>query len=201
MTITNGYCTLAQFKQRAGITSTDAARDADLELIIQAASRKIDQFCGRVFYASSSAGESRYYTAQNRERVYIDDHTSITALETDDDGDGTIETTWTTSDYWEMPLTSFQGTDWPYMWLQIKPEGSYSFPAGLPNGVKITGIFGWSSVPDEVREACLMIANRQWQRRAAPFGVLGANEFGAPTIITRVDPDILGLLEPYRRIV
>ena len=198
MTITNGYATLAQFKQRTGITSTDANRDTDLELIIQASSRKIDQYCGRVFYATA-AGVVRYFTAQNVHRCYVNDYTALTAVETDDDGDGTIETTWAATDYRKMPIQDAGGL-WPYTFLEVMPQGNYTFPKGLTGGVKLTGTWGWTAVPDEVREACLLTSNRLWQRRAAAFGVLGSNEFGAPTVITKLDPDIQSLLEPFRRI-
>jgi hypothetical protein len=201
--IVNGYCTLNQFKQRfMPETKADASRDADLELIIQAVSRKIDQSCGRVFYESSSAADTvRYFTAQHPHRCYIDDVHTITTLKTDDDGDGIAETTWSaTADYWAMPRNTPFGA-WPYMWLQVMPEGSYTFPAGLVNGVEVTGAFGWAAVPDEIREACLLQSNRIWQRRAAPFGVLGANEFGAPVVINKLDPDIQGLLELYMRTI
>ena len=91
MAITNGYATLAQFKQRFGLSTSDASRDADLELIIQSCSRQIEKQTGRMFYAGT-AGTVRYYTAQNPYRLYLDDFTAITALVTDDDGDGTAQT-------------------------------------------------------------------------------------------------------------
>lgn len=197
MTITNGYATLVQFKQRVGIDTTDANRDTDIELIIQAASRKIDQHCGRVFYAGT-AGVARYFKAQGIYRVYTDDFTAITELATDDNGDGTHENTWAATDYIKLPVNAPFG--WPYTYIETSVYGNYTFPRGLTNGVKITGTWGWTAVPDEVREACLLIGNRLWQRKAAPFGVAGSNEFGVPTIITKIDPDAADLLQPYVRI-
>lgn len=197
MTITNGYATLAQFKQRYGLTTTDAARDADIELIVQAVSRLIEKRTGRTFFAGT-AGTARYYTATSSARVYIDDYATITAVATDDDGDGTIETTWAATDYIKLPTNSTYGE--PYSWLEVTPLGAYRFPCGLRNGVKITGTNGWAAIPDEIREACLMQSYRLWQRRAAPFGVMGANEFGVSTVITKLDPDIEQLLAPFMRV-
>jgi len=197
MAITNGYCTLAEFKQRFGITSVDSSRDADLEKVIQAASRKIDKYCGQSFY--SDTGDSiKYYTAPTQYRVYVDPIQTITSLLTDDDGDQTYENTWATTDYYLLPANSPMG--WPYTYIEVTPQGNYSFPRDLRNGVKITGLFGWSAVPDEVREACFLTANRYWMRRTAPFGVAGANEFGAPVIMTKLDPDVIEQLSPFVRI-
>jgi hypothetical protein len=51
MTITNGYTTLAQFKEyltpEAG---TDTGDDALMEALIEMASRAIERHTGRVFY-------------------------------------------------------------------------------------------------------------------------------------------------------
>jgi hypothetical protein len=87
------------------------------------------------------------------------------------------------------------------MWLEIMPLGNYRFPCHLTDGVKITGTFGWTAVPDEIREACLLQSNRLWQRRSAAFGVMGANEFGVQIVITKLDPDIQGMLAPFVRLV
>ncbi len=198
MTITHGYCTLAELKRRIGLDTYDTDRDTDLELLIQAASRKIDKHCGRYFYAGT-AGTISYVTAQSAYRVYMNDFSAITAVETDDDGDGTYENSWASTDYIKMPINLPYG--WPYTWLQVSAYGDYSFPRGLTNGVKITGTDGWVAVPDEVREAAFLLCNRLWQRRNAPFGVAGANEFGVPVVIVKLDPDVIELLNPFTKAI
>lgn len=197
MTITNGYCTILEFRQRFGLATVDGPRDADIEKVIQASSRKIDKHCGRSFYSDTADG-TKYYTAPSSYRVYVDDLQTVTALYTDDDGDGTYENTWQTTDYHLLPLNSPMG--WPYTYIEVKPEGDFTFPRNLRAGVKLVALFGWSAVPDEVREACLITANRLWQRRNAPFGVAGANEFGAPVILTKLDPDVIELLAPFLKV-
>ena len=197
MTITNGYCTMIEFRQRFGLATVDGARDADIEKVIQAASRKIDLHCGRSFY-SDTADSTKYFTAPSPYRVYVNDLQSVTALYTDDDGDQTYENTWQTTDYYLLPENPPSG--WPYTYIEITPEGNYTFPRKLRKGVKITGLFGWAAVPDLVREACFLTANRYWQRRNAPFGVAGANEFGAPVILTKLDPDVIEMLAPYVKV-
>lgn len=195
------YCTLAEFRARFA-SSSATANDASITAAITAASRLIDKKCGRTFTLASSTAVSdsvRYFTPEDPRRCYIDDLYSITSLETDDDGDGTIELTWAATDYVLLPTSSYFG--WPYTWVEIMPEGDYTFPKRLRNGVKITGKWGWAAVPDEIREATLLQSNRIWSRRGAPFGVLGANEFGAPTVITKLDPDIEVMVEPFVRLV
>lgn len=202
MSITNGYATLTEFKQRFGVSTTDANRDADIEKIIEAVSRSIDYTTGTVFYAST-AGTSRYFPVQYPCKVFIDDCTAITAVKCDYDWDGTAETTLTaTTDYLLGPLNSGPALAGVYQWIECTPWSSYGgFPVGNPRGLLITGTFGNSSAAavDLAREACLLQSNRLWARRGAPFGVAGANEFGVPTVIVKLDPDVAQMLEPVTR--
>ena len=58
MSITNGYCTLAEFKADKRIQSTDSDDDSVIESIIEDASRMIDYVCNRTFYART---ETHYF--------------------------------------------------------------------------------------------------------------------------------------------
>ena len=59
MAITNGYVTLANFKEYAiPNAGTDAADDSLIEIIIEGVSRYIDDQTGRRFYGSS---ETHYF--------------------------------------------------------------------------------------------------------------------------------------------
>jgi len=68
MAITNGYCSLAEIKSALRIT--DSVDDSLLELSVNAASREIDGYCERVFYASST---TRIYAPQTSTLCEIDD--------------------------------------------------------------------------------------------------------------------------------
>ena len=199
--ITNGYGTLAAFKTRFGVQGTDAARDVEIEAIIQGVSRAIDKYTGREFF-SSAADEARYFTSEDYENLFTDDICSITSLKTDDDADGTFETTWQTSDYRTLPLNRTANIT-PIMWITLKPNGNYTFPKH-DGGVEITGKFGYctlANAPDAVREACYLQAHRIWMRQAAPFGVVGSADMGTVNVITQLDPDVKLMLEPYRRLI
>lgn len=193
MTMINPYATLAQVKQRIGASWTEAAQDADLELVIQGASRRIDTITGRTFY-KSAADETRYYTPTLSCRIYTDDIVSVTSIETG--ADGVYSETWDTGDY---ILSPSHGGTLPYSWIEVVPWSARAFTCGGRNSVKVTGIFGWAAVPDEIREAAILLSSRLWARRNSPFGVLGAGEFGQPIAISKTDPDIDGLLSGYTR--
>jgi len=198
MAITNGYATLAQVKQRIGITDTDANRDTDLELVIGAVSRLIDMRAGRVFYTQAIATE-RIYTPQAACRVYVDDFTAVTSIALDETMDGTYSTALVAADYWLSPIVSYGG-QWPYTYIELRPWSNHSFSVGQRNSVKITALWGWAAVPDDIREACILQSARVWARRNSPFGVIGAAEFGQPIAIGKVDPDVEAMLQPYVRL-
>lgn len=135
MTITNGYCTLTELKNRLDISSTDATRDAYMHQMIEAASRWIDNVTGRTFYALTA---TRYFTATDEYSVRVNGLLSVTTLKTDEDGDRTYETTWQTTDYDLMPYN-----DTPYLWVEVSPNSSYLFPL-TRRGVQIAGSWGWT---------------------------------------------------------
>lgn len=134
MSAVNGYCTLADVKARADLTTTDTTRDAFVEQMIEAASRWIDQHTGRHFYALTA---TRYFTAQDGLALRVSDLASVSTLKTDEDGDRTYETTWAATDYDLLPYNHP-----PYQWLEVTPNGLNVFPA-VRKGVQIAGVWGW----------------------------------------------------------
>ncbi len=203
MTIENGYCTLAEFKAEyfpPGVTTTVA--DSVIEKKIEAASRAIDKHCKRFFYQSAlgeNESESRYYTALDANTLMvIDDIETLDSLKTDDDCDRIYETEWAGTDYDLMPDNAALHNE-PYTWIETAPNGTLSFPTHHL-GVEITGTFGWPEVPDDVQQACLLLAMRLMARKNAPLGITGNADFGVMRVL-KEDPDVLMLLEPYIKIV
>jgi len=157
------------------ITKHDPTRDAIIESMVEAVSRSIDDWCGRVFYTSATT--ARYYTATDRALLFVDDLISIDAngLVTDEDGDRTYENTWATTDYILLPENA--ATDGkPYTMIQIDGyQGDYCWPVGIPKGVKITGTWGYAAaVPKNVKEACLLMTEQLYKRKDAIFGTVGS---------------------------
>lgn len=191
MAIVNGYGTLDQFKTRYSIQGTDALRDAQIELNIQGMSRLVDGYCRRRFFVAA-ADETRYFTAIDYGHLFLpDDLNSITSIKTDDDGDGTYENTWATTDYLTMPPNRIADIT-PITWLILRPAGARMFPL-YEAAVEIVGKFGYctlANIPDLVREATLLQSYRWYMRSEAPFGVVGSAEMGQMRAITKIDPDV-----------
>lgn len=197
MTITNGYCTLDELRARLDYPAASETKDGIMEDCIEAASRWIDDYCGRRFYADTT-NSTRYYTAVTFARLFLDDDViSIGTLATDDAGDRTYSTTWAATDYDLLPENAAANGK-PYTMIEITPSGNYQFPI-YRKGVRIYGKFGLSC-PHDVREACLLQASRLYRRKDAPFGIAGVTELGVVQTIDAVDRDVKALLAPWRKL-
>ena len=189
------YVALSELKSALGITSS--TDDAFLTLAIGAAETAINDLCGRKFTADGSAS-ARTYRAQPYLCV-TDDVSTLTGLvvKTDTNGDGTFDTTWSSSDYQVEPLNNLvKGRSVN----NLRAVGDYLFPVygdGLAS-VEVTANWGWPAVPDPIEQATLMMASRLYGRKASPMGVIGVGDFG-PVRISRSDPDVAHMLMDYRR--
>lgn len=196
MAITNGYATLAEVKAAARIT--DSVDDALLEIAIESASRAIDGHTHRNFTVAGTVATDRVFTASNSDFVWIDDVASTTGLviKTADNLDANFATTWLAADYQLEPLNGVsEGISWPY--TRIRSTGNKGFPYGSGlAGVQVTARWGWSAVPTAIKQACIILAGRQFKRYDSPLGVAGFGDLGAMRV-SRVDPDVATLIEPY----
>lgn len=196
MAITNGYCTLAEIK--ASLNITDSVDDTALESAVTAASRMIDDYTERFFYANGSAPSpvTRYYTALDAYTINIDDITTVTEVATDDNFDFTYGTVFTTSDFMVEPINNpIKG----YPYNRLLAIGSYIFPYQLPQAVRVKGIWGFTAVPPEVNIATLIQSSRLFGRRQSPFGIAGSPEMGTVRLYSRLDADVEVLLRPFRK--
>lgn len=200
MSITNGYCTLAELRGEMGITgATDTTDDSRLELAIESASRYLDERCGWRFYVTST-DESRYYTAEHAGYLDVPEGiVTLTTLACDQDGDRTYEETWTvTTDYDLTPDNAALDGE-PYTRIVVSPIGRYGFPKWR-KGVKLTGRFGFAtSAPKAIKRACVLKAQQLVMRKDMPFGVMSASAVGTLSLSVPTDSDIEALLRPYVR--
>ncbi len=195
MAITNGYTTLAVLKSSMRIPADDTMDDALLETAIESASRQIDGHCERVFYSGTA---TRVYTPNDNFVTETDDIVSITSLMTTSDGSG-FDTTWTATDYQLEPLNGVAG-GLVSPATQIRAVGNYIFTViGKEATVQVTGTFGWSSVPVAIKQATLILAQRQFKRYDSPLGVAGFGDIGVVRV-SRIDPDVASLIAPFRRV-
>jgi hypothetical protein len=199
MAITNGYSTLAELKGALGIPSSDTASDSALELSIESASRQIDSHCERVFYQTIAA--TRVFTPNDYDYVEIDDLYSLTSLKTSTDADGGFDQTWSSpTDYQLEPLNGRAGGIVSPA-TGIRAVGDLVFPNnGAEATVQVVGNFGWSAVPTEIKMASLILAGRLWKRFDSVLGVAGFGPDLGIVRVSRFDPDIAALTDPYKRI-
>lgn len=194
------YATLAELKGYVGIT--DTADDVTLQLALDAAALQVDQFCDRTFAADASP-TVRYYSPTDPGRLDIDPISTLTGLivATDENGDGTYETTWTINTDYRVEPVNAGAAGQPWTWLTAL--GTRWFPRlQYRPGVSVTARFGWPGgvAPAAVKQATLLQASRLWKRKDAPFGVAGSVEFGSELrLLAKLDPDVESLLRPYRR--
>lgn len=195
MAITNGYCTLADVK--AALRITDTIDDALLENSINSASRMIDQYCNRYFY-SSSAGEVRYYKANDGFVCWIDDAQSISEIKTASTDPLIFDTTWEAGDYQVLPANRWaNGAYYPI--TGITATDNYLFPVWADMAlVKVTGQFGWESVPEPIKFACIIQASRLFKRLESPLGVAGVSDIGIMRVGANIDGDVAQLINPFR---
>ena len=185
------YTTVEAVKSRLHIEE-DAQHDETIRVVITGVSRWIEWYCGRRFTAAASA--TRYYTAEDGEVVYVDDLQSVSALATDD-GSRTYGTSWSAS---QFDLAPYNAVADGLPCTKIYATRGYAFPAGK-RGVRVTGSFGWTAVPEAVEQACALQAMRLFKRDQAIFGVVGSAELGQQLVIPKMDPDVMLLLAPLRR--
>lgn len=161
--------------------------DAQLALAIAAASRAIDRLCRRQF-GLVAAPEARYYRPRwdRRRCAYVvdtDDLMTVTGLLVDDEA--------VASPVLLPRNAAANGRPWTTLELGTTTPASE---------VEVTARWGWTAIPDTVKEACLLQGSRVFARRGAPFGIAGSPDSGSEMrLLAKVDPDVAVSLEDYRR--
>lgn len=199
MSITNGYATLSDVKSALRIS--DSIDDSLIEIAIESASREIDGYCERVFYSTAA---TRVYIPRDPFVCDIDDLVSVTTIKTSTTGQ-TFDVTWAATDYQLEPVNGVSGgLVQPY--TRFRAVGNYTLPVwdsvtlqANEATVQVAGVFGWSAIPVAVKQACIILAMRQFKRYDSPLGVAGFSDLGVIRV-GRVDPDVEALLSPYRKV-
>lgn len=199
MAIVNGYCTLPEL--RTWMSDTGSILPTELlENAITATSRMIERYTGRKFWKDAIPNVRRYRVTET-DIAWVDDIASTTDLvvKTDDLADGTFATTWSSTDYDLSPFNADVETDVPYAFHRIHAVERL-FPVNYyRRTLEVTAQFGWSSVPEQVKQACLMKSNILVLRKDSPYGIAGFSEFGVVRINRTEDPEITRLLAPFVR--
>ncbi len=131
--MSNAYASLTQLKNSLGITATDD--DAVLLQMLESASRWIDSYTNREFFAATA---TRTFDGSGGSSFLVPDLLSVTTLKFDKDLDQTFEETWTEgTDFFLRPDNSF-----PRYEVKTTPNGNYSMSAGVQM-VEIDGLWGY----------------------------------------------------------
>jgi hypothetical protein len=165
------YGTVDQLIQRIELSAEpDADRVTMLEELLDAISRKIDNFCGVPdnWFIAEDPESIKYFLADGKPWLRIPECIEVTAV--------AVKDTYTDTTYtsWDSPSSAYAGDgDWlpasgtyeyplygrlPYTLLIVDPNGDFSV---FTNGVKlptvqVTAKWGYSaSVPADIREATL----------------------------------------------
>jgi hypothetical protein len=194
MAIANGYASLTQIKAAARIT--DAVDDSLLEMAVESASRMIDAECDRNFYSSGTA--TRDFTPNDLYTVDTDDLTTIVSVKLDDTGDLTFPITLAVTDFQTEPLNQRVSGN-PYPIYRLRMIGDYLLPIwGNQATVRIQGVYGFTPLPIQVTQACIIQASRIFKRLDSPLGVAGFGDMGAIRV-GKVDPDVAMLIRPFKK--
>lgn len=205
------YCGIEEFKSRNSIPLTNHADDYEISMAIQAASGWINRYCGTHFFQVT---EARTYPISNIYYLPIDQILpgSITSFLIDYDGDGVYETSWTEGNNYQVYREgntynkNYAGIDRPFDYVKVvlggpvTVAGGQFFPFVWPfthdDRVKITGTWGWSTIPPEVNHACLIMATQLFREKDSPWGIAGVGDLGA--IRTQQSPFLIDLLRPFK---
>jgi hypothetical protein len=203
------YATVAELKAYISPGIQDNADDAALALSITAASRSIDSATGRQFgkVDPDDPPVAMVYgpTSRGRAAVAIDDLMDTTDLVVEVAGGDGI--------YWDgvygAPLV-LDGTAgfslYPWNapaagrpWTMLVGAAGVRWPT-RERAVRVTARWGWTAVPAEVRQACLIQASRIFRRKDAPFGIAGSPELGSEMrLLSKLDPDVAVLVSGLKR--
>jgi hypothetical protein len=192
------YATLAQVK--AALRITDSVDDTLIEMARESASDLIDGYTGRTFTTSGTV--TRVFAPADDYVLQTDDIAGTALTITSSTGaDGVFDVTWKTTDYQLEPLNGVSnGQAVPF--TRIRAIQDYLWPtAGGEATVRVTGVYGFPSVPIVVTQATVLQASRIFTRLQSPLGVAGFGEMGVVRVTRALDPDVAALVEPYRRIV
>lgn len=205
------YCEQAMLKEYLGITA--AINEWQLAQAIKAASRSVDNYCGRRFWLDPDPVTRTFVAAGSIGLEFPDDgigDLTGLAVATDPAGDATYPTVWAPADYQLLPIDAPYAAPEPQPWTAIQAVGTLTFPfvggwrsisVGRQDRVQITARWGWPAVPDAVVSACLIKAAALYHRKDSPQGIAGFGDFGVVRLSRREDTDVCGLLDPYRWLV
>ena len=202
MALTNCYCTIEQARIAIGLKVDDETQDTELELIVNATCRLIDDAVDRPhgFWVDGSV-TTREYDVDDLHCVDVEDISTTTGLIVKlDDGSGTYPTTLTLgTDFVLLPRNADKR--YPVRpFEQIQAGGGTTFLVnnnGLAS-MQVTAKHGWPAVPPNATLATTVQLERLF--KSSPFGVVELGEGMAWRLSAKLHPDSALLLEGLSKV-
>lgn len=185
------YADLTLLKLALAFPVADVTRDDLLNAALSAASRSIDDHCGRRFYLDGSATPRSYRPGDRiADCQFLTDDMGAapTKVETGNDSDGWEDIT---ADVEFAPENAVARGE--AITGLINDDG---WALGYRDRVRVTARWGFPRVPDQIVQATLILAARLYRRKDTPEGVLGSAEWGTVRL-SRTDPDVAELISRY----
>jgi hypothetical protein len=147
MALGDAYATAAELEARTGRTD-----DGTFDALLDAASRRVEDFCRRQFNKVTVASERRFL-AVDPTRLPVDDFHTTTDLAVDVGGQA-----WDVADVdprpWNGTVNGMAG--WPYFDLFAVNR---TWPWRRRPTITVTAQWGWDAVPEAIRQATLDVAS------------------------------------------
>src|SRR5512139_528022 len=213
------YCTTAELRtqiEKSG--NTGAGSDAALGIIIEAASRAIDQYCNRPDgFVAPAAAAARVFAGQGKPYLLIDECAAITTVAVKDSASDTTYTAWAAGD-WLAACCEPESPDFnhtPYDLLLALPTGNYSvFTNGSYTGkrgfppetetpfmsptVQVSARWGYAlTVPGAIKEACIALSARWWKQGTGAWADTLASPDLGQLIYRKENVDIRMMLDRF----
>ena len=186
------YITRAELKERVeGDQNLGSDFDDRLDDLIEVVQAAVETFTGRVW--EDPPEEARTFKPRGTGRVLdIDEATSINTVE-ERRNFGSWETV--STDDWELFASG------KYLDSLARKTGAWPCSSVGEPTVRVTAIWAsTSSPPADVKEACLLLGDRLFQRPEAALGFTSGGIETAIFTITRNDPDFFNLLQFKRKL-
>jgi hypothetical protein len=186
--VANEYVTLTALKTALRITDTDD--DTELQARMTSASRRVDKDTGRRFWVDQAA-TAREYRPRHEELLTVDDISTADGLVVEV-GRGTGWTVVDPNAYDLLPENAV--ADGRAIETISRVYGCW--PLWGTQRVRVTAVWGWPAIPEDIVNATLLLAARLFRRKDSPEGVTGFGDQGAVRV-SRYDSDYDALIGAY----
>jgi hypothetical protein len=181
-----------------------AFADYDIDRAILVTNPAINALCNRSFDKQTPVGETetRLYRPQSGTKCHIDDLIELAGLESAQFGGTDFSHEWDLDAQIVLGPQNAAADGLPWTYIELNPwQAPQGFPYWVPNSMRVTGRWGWLSVPPDVIGAAYLLASRLIKRwRQAPLALVTVGtDVGSAIRVGRDDPDVTGLLSNYTR--